>query len=91
MRAWFSAHPRFHLHFIPTSSSWLNLIERRFADLTRKRIRRGTFKSVPQLITAIKAYLRANNRDPHAFVCTATPAKILRKIRHCKEALETAH
>lgn len=91
VRAWFAAHPRFHLHFIPTSSSWLNLVERWFADLTRKRIRRGTFKNIAQLIKAIKAYLRDNNRDPRAFVWTATPAKILRKISHCKEALETAH
>lgn len=91
VRNWFAAHPRFQVHFIPTSSSWLNLVERWFADLTRKRIRRGTFKNLKQLIKAIKAYLRDNNRDPRAFIWTATPAKIMRKISHCKEALETGH
>jgi transposase len=90
-QAWFAAHPRFHVHFIPTSSSWLNLVERWFAELTRKRIRRGTFKNVPQLIKAIRAFLRENNRDPRPFIWTATPAKILRKIAHCKQALETGH
>ena len=91
MRAWFEAHPRYHLHFTPTSASWLNLIERWFAEITRKRIRRGTFTSVPDLIRAIRAYLRANNDDPRPFVWTASAKSILRKVEHCQEALETGH
>lgn len=63
-------HPRFHLHFIPTSSSWLNMVERWFRELTEKAIRRGVFKSVPDLIAAIEAYLQASNNDPKPFVWT---------------------
>jgi transposase len=85
---WLEDHPRFHLHFVPTSSSWLNLVERWFAEITRKRIRRGTFQSVPELIRAIHEYLRENNKNPRPFIWTATAASIMRKIRHCKEALE---
>ena len=88
---WLAAHNRFHLHFIPTSSSWLNLVERWFAEITRKRIRRGTFLSVPSLIKAITDYLRENNKNPRPFVWTATASDIMRKIRRCKEALEAAH
>jgi transposase len=85
---WLEAHPRFHLHFIPTSSSWLNLVERWFAEITRKRIRRGSFRNVSALVKAINEYLRENNRNPRPFVWTATAATILSKIRRCKEALE---
>ena len=60
-------HPQFHLHFIPTSSSWLNLVERWFREITDKRIRRGSFGSVPELITAIKAYLDHHNQHPRIF------------------------
>jgi len=91
VRAWFAAHPRYHLHFTPTSASWLNLVERWFAEITRKRIRRGTFRSVGELIRAIREYLRANNADPHPFVWTASAKSILRKVEHCQEALETGH
>ena len=89
--AWFAAHPRYHRHFVPTSASWLNLIERWFAEITRKRIRRGTFRSVPDLIRAIEDYVTHHNRHAQPFIWTATAATILRKVRHCKEALETAH
>jgi transposase len=89
--AWFAAHPRYHRHFVPTSASWLNLVERWFADITRKRIRRGTFRSVPDLIRAIEAYVTHHNRHATPFIWTATAATILRKVRHCKEALETTH
>jgi transposase len=85
---WLEAHERFHLHFIPTSSSWLNLIERWFAEITRKRIRRGTFRNVRALEIAIRKYLAENNRSPRPFVWTATAADIMRKIRRCKEALD---
>lgn len=91
VKSWFEEHPRFHAHFVPTSSSWLNLVERWFAEITNKRIRRGTFRSVPELVKAINEYLRDNNNDPRPFMWTATAASILRKIRRCKEALDPAH
>ena len=91
VNAWFAAHPRYHRHFVPTSASWLNLIERWFAEITRKRIRRGTFRSVPDLIRAIEDYVTHHNRHAQPFIWTATAATILRKVRHCKEALETGH
>jgi transposase len=85
--AWLDKHPRFHLHFIPTSSSWLNMVERWFRELTEKAIRRGVFKSVPDLIAAIEAYLQANNNDPKPFVWTATAEEILEKVRRGRVAL----
>ena len=91
VEAWFVAHPRYHRHFVPTSASWLTLIERWFAEITRKRIRRGTFRSVADLIRAIEDYVTHHNRHAEPFIWTATAATILRKVRHCKEALETAH
>ena len=89
VRDWFASHPRYHLHFTPTSCSWLNLIERWFAEITRKRIRRGTFRSVPELIKAINDYIREHNKQPKPFIWTATASSILRKIKHCKEPLKT--
>ena len=91
VKRWLKRHPRFHFHFIPTSSSWLNLVERWFGEITRKRIRRGTFQSVPELIEAIEAYLTEHNRNPKAFVWTKSADAILAKIARCKEALGTAH
>ena len=86
--AWLEKHPRFHLHFIPTSSSWLNMVERWFRDLTDKAIRRGVFRSVPDLIAAIESYLAAHNDDPRPFVWTATAEEILEKVRRGRVALE---
>ncbi len=80
VKAWLEKHPRFHLHFTPTSSSWLNLVERWFRDLTDKAIRRGVFQSVPDLIAAIENYLQAHNDDPKPFVWTATAEEILAKV-----------
>lgn len=97
VRKWLAKHTRFHLHFIPTSSSWLNLVERWFAEITDKRIRRGTFASVAVLIEAIKDYIANHNRDPHRFVWSAPVEKILAKISRAKEgarmkeALGTGH
>jgi transposase len=91
VKAWMGMHPRFHFHFTPTGASWLNLVERFFAEITRKRIRRGTFRSVPALIAAIRAYARDHNKHPRPFIWTATAVAILRKIKHCKQALETGH
>jgi transposase len=86
--AWLAKHPRFHLHFTPTASSWLNMVERWFRELTDKAIRRGVFGSVPDLIAAIEAYLKASNADPKAFVWTATAEGILEKVRRGRAALD---
>ena len=88
---WLARHPRFHLHFTPTSASWLNLVERFFAEITRKRIRRGVFKSVADLEVAIHAYLAEHNDRPKPFVWTAKAADILDKVRRGKQALESEH
>jgi transposase len=88
---WLARHRRFHLHFTPTSSSWLNLVERWFAKLTEQRIRRGSFFSVKELVQAIKQYLEENNRQPKPFIWTATAEKILEKVNRCKAILETVH
>jgi transposase len=85
--AWLAKHPRFHFHFTPTSSSWLNLVERWFRELTDKAVRRGVFRSVPELIAAIEAYLAAHNKDPKPFVWTATAEEILEKVRRGRVAL----
>ena len=91
VRAWLGKHPRFHLHFTPTSSSWLNLIERWFGEITRKRIRRGVFKSVPELVAVINEYIRLNNQDPKPFVWTKKVDTILEKVARCKAITETLH
>lgn len=91
VKAWFKRHPRFHLHFTPTSSSWLNMVERWFREITDKRIRRGSFSSVPELITAINEYLENHNQNPQVFVWSAPVDKILAKITKCKEALDALH
>jgi transposase len=89
VNAWLAKHPRFHLHFTPTSSSWLNLVERFFGKLTDKAIRRGVFHSVPELITAIEDYLDATNTDPQPFTWTASTDHILEKVRRGRITLET--
>jgi transposase len=87
--AWLAKHPRFHLHFTPTSSSWLNLVERWFRELTDKNIRRGSFPSVPDLISSIEAYLEANNAKPKPLIWTATAESILEKVRRGRVALQS--
>ena len=82
-----TTHPRFHLHLPPTSSSWLNLVERWFRELTDKAIRRGVFHSVNDLITAIEDYLKVNN-NPKPFVWTATAEQILAKVACGRVALQ---
>ena len=89
VKAWLAKHPRFHLHFIPTSSSWLNLVERLFRELTEKRIRRGSFYSVEELVAAIEEYMQQTNRQPKPFAWTASVEKIMDKINRCKSILET--
>ena len=88
--AWLAKHPRFQLHFTPTSSSWLNLVsvnERWFRELTGKALRRGVFHSVPDLIAAIEKYMKVHNNEPKAFVWTATAESILTKVRRGRVAL----
>ena len=91
VRAWLQRHPRFVLHFVPTSSSWLNLVERWFGELDNKAIRRGVFLSVENLEASIDAFLTAWNKDPKPFVWTATVEAILEKVGRCKAVLETVH
>ena len=88
VRAWLAKNPRFVLHFIPTSSSWLNLVERWFRELTQKALKRGIFFSVPDLEQAIAAYLQSWNEAPTPFVWTATVESIMAKITKCRDALE---
>jgi transposase len=80
VRRWLARHPRVHLHFTPTSSSWLNLVERWFAEITRTRLRRGTFESLPALLRAIRDYLDHYNKSPKPFVWTKNADTILGKI-----------
>jgi transposase len=87
VRAWLAKHPRFELHFTPTSSSWLNMVEIFFAKLTDKAIRRGIFHSVPDLIDAIQTYLAAHNENPKPFQWTATTDQILDKVRRGRATL----
>jgi transposase len=89
VRAWLKRHPRFVLHFVPTSSSWLNLVERWFGVLDDKAIRRGVFRSVEDLKAAIQAFLTAWNKDPKPFVWTATVESITEKLTRCRRTLET--
>jgi transposase len=91
VQSWLKRHPRFHLHFIPTSSSWLNMVERWFREITDKRIRRGSFKNVPELIQAIQQYIGAHNQNPKVFIWSASVETIMNKIAKYKEALETLH
>lgn len=80
VRTWLQKHPRFHIHFIPTSSSWLNLIERWFQEITQKRIRRGAFHSVPDLVEAIMNYIETYNQEPKPFIWTAKAQDIVEKV-----------
>jgi len=79
VRNWLKRHKRFHMHFIPTSSSWLNVIERWFRDLTHNRIRNGVFRSVAQLVDAIRRYVDHHNTNPTSFVWTKKAEDILQK------------
>jgi transposase len=89
VRRWLTRHPRVHFHFVPTSSSWLNLVERWFLDITRVRIRRGTFTSVPALERAIGEYLNHYNQQPKPFIWTKDADTILAKIDRCIEPLNS--
>jgi transposase len=91
VKAWLAKHPRFHIHFTPTSASWLNQVERFFGLITEDRIRRGVFKSVDELETAIQGYLDDHNADPQPFTWTASATDILKKVARGREALESVH
>jgi transposase len=84
---WLRRHPRFHIHFTPTSASWLNMVERFFRDLTCKRLQRGVFTSVPTLIDAINAYIQTTNQSPKPFIWTAKATDILEKVKLARESL----
>lgn len=88
VQAWLKGHSRFHMHFTPTSASWLNLVERWFAEITAKRIRRGVFKSVNELEDAINAYIDAHNENPKRFMWTAKAEAILEKYHRAKKTLD---
>lgn len=88
VKKWLAKHPRFHMHFTPTSASWLNLIERFFGELTDKRIRRGTFRSVPELIKAIEDYIAHHNDFPSTFTWMAKVDDILSKVARARKALD---
>jgi transposase len=89
--AWLAKHPRFHLHFTPTSSSWLNLVERWFREITTRRIRRGSFSSVAELIEAIEDYIANHNDNPRPFIWTKTAGQIIAKVRRGRIALAGEH
>ena len=87
VQAWLAKHPRFHMHFTPTSASWLNMVERFFRDITDNSIRRGVFSSVPELEAAIHAYIDAHNANPKPFIWTAKAADILAKVTRARSTL----
>jgi transposase len=89
VKAWLEKRPRFHLHFTPTSASWLNMVERFFRDLTTKRLRRGVFHSVPELVSVLEQYLQHHNRQPAPFIWTAKANDILMKVKRARRKLPT--
>ena len=92
IKRWLLRHPRFHLHFTPTSTSWLNLVERWFASLTEKQLRRGAHRSTRELEDAIRRYLELSNRNPKAFIWTKTADQILESLgRFCKRISNSGH
>jgi len=92
IRNWLAKRPRYHLHFTPTSASWLNLVERWFAELTEKQLRRGVHRSTKELKNAITAFINNHNHDPKPFVWHKTADQILNSIaRFCVRTLETGH
>src|SRR3954470_20006901 len=88
VQKWLARHPRFHVHFTPTSSSWLNMVERFFRDLTQKRLRRGVFRDVEELIMAIGDYIDQHNRNPKPFVWTAKASDILEKVKRARAVVD---
>lgn len=89
VKQWLERHPRFHVHFTPTSASWLNMVERFFRDLTVDRLRRGVFRSVPDLVSAIEGYVADPNTQPKPFIWTAKAKDILQKVIHANARLSS--
>ena len=89
IKEWLAKHPRFHVHFTPTSASWLNMVERFFRDLTTERLRNGVFRSVPELIAAINEYITLHNNNPKPFVWTAKANDILAKVIRANRKLSS--
>ena len=88
VQRWFERHPRFHMHFTPTSASWLNMVERFFRDLTQNRLRRGVFRDLEDLIMAIGNYIDRHNESPKPFIWTARASDILEKVKRARRALD---
>lgn len=91
VQRWLKKHPRFHIHFTPTSSSWLNMVERFFRDLTENRLRRGVFRSVLELIQALDDFVDKHNENPKPFIWTASSKDILAKVMRGRSALHNQH
>ena len=89
VQAWLAKHPRFHVHFTPTSASWLNMVERFFRDLSTQRLERGVFRSVPELTAAIGEYVTVHNKNPKPFIWTAKAADILQKVIRANRRLSS--
>ncbi|WP_089723791.1 IS630 family transposase [Candidatus Thiosymbion oneisti] len=89
VKAWLEKHPRFQLHFTPTSASWLNMVERFFRDLTTRQLRRGVFISVPELIQSIEGYIAEHNQNPKPFIWTAKASDILEKVVRANRRLSS--
>ena len=87
VQRWLKRHPRFHIHFTPTSASWLNMVERFFRDLTANRLRRGVFRDVIELVTAIEDYVDHHNEHPKPFIWTASASDILEKVKRARKTL----
>lgn len=88
VKDWLQRHKRFHMHFTPTSASWLNMVERFFRDITQQRIRRGAFRSVPELVAAIDQYIQNHNKAPKPFIWTAKASDILAKVTRARRTLD---
>ena len=88
VQRWLRRHPRFHVHFTPTSASWLNMVERFFRDLTHNRLKRGVFRDVEELITAIDEYVDRHNENPKPFIWTAKASDILEKVMRARKVLD---
>jgi len=91
VQRWLARHRRFHIHFTPTSSSWLNMVERFFRDLTQNRLRRGIFHDTDELTAAIGEYIHKHNLKPKPFVWTANASDILEKVTRARRALDNRH
>ena len=88
VQRWLARHPRFQMHFTPTSASWLNMVERFFRDLTVNRLRRGVFRDVIELVEAIDSYIDQHNRKPKPFIWTAKAKDILEKVKRARKTLD---